>query len=69
MYLLISFTAGVLLQLTYGHRVISMADDKYVQLSETALKGMIDCGSPGLMPVDLFPVCQQCPPEFNFYFL
>ena len=63
----VSFTAGVLLQLTYGHRVISMADDKYVQLSETALKGTIDSGSPGLMPVDLFPVCQPCL-EFEFFF-
>jgi len=58
------FTASILLQLTYGHRVISMADDKYVQLSETALKGIIDSGTPGLMPVDLFPVLKYLPAWF-----
>ena len=54
------YTASVLLQLTYGHRVISTADDQYVRLSEIALKGTVESGTPGLMPVDLFPVCQLC---------
>jgi hypothetical protein len=56
----IRFTASVLLQLTYGHRVISTADDQYVQLSEIAVNGTLESGIPGLMPVDLFPFCQRC---------
>ena len=55
---LVRFAASVLLQLTYGHRVISTADDPYVQLSEIAVKQTIESGNPGLMPVDIFPVCQ-----------
>lgn len=55
--MLIRFAAGLLLQLTYGHRVISTADDQYVKLSEAAVKGTLESGSPGLMPVDFFPVC------------
>ena len=58
--MLIRYTASVLLQLTYGHRVISTADDQYVHLSEIALNGTVESGTPGLMPVDLFPVCQLC---------
>jgi hypothetical protein len=50
--------ASVLLQLTYGHRVTSMADDQFAQLSELAVKGTVESGTPGLMPVDLFPICQ-----------
>ena len=58
----------MLLRLTYGHRVISTADDEYVRLSEIALQGTIDSGAPGLMPVDLFPVCQLCLPLFLGFF-
>jgi len=58
------YAASVLLQLTYGHRVISTADDEYVQLSELALKGTVESGTPGLMPVDLFPVLKYFPAWF-----
>src|SRR5438046_1637241 len=60
---LIRYTASVLLQLAYGHRVTTM-DDKYVQLSEIALQRTNDAGTPGLMPVDLFPACQS---HFSFF--
>jgi hypothetical protein len=56
----IRFATSVLLQLTYGHRVTSTADDQYAQLSELALRGTVDSGTPGLMPVDIFPFCQPC---------
>jgi hypothetical protein len=45
-----------------------MADDKYVHLSEIVLKGTVESGIPGLMPVDLFPICQLCLPLFSVLF-
>jgi len=59
--MLVSFTASVFILLTYGHRVISAADDQYVQLSEIAFKGTLESGAAGLMPVDVFPVLKHFP--------
>jgi len=53
---LIRYTASLILKLAYGHRVTSM-DDEYVQVSETAVTRTIESGSPGSMPVDIFPAC------------
>ena len=48
------YTASLILSLAYGHRVNS-TDEKYVQLSETAVSGTIEYGNPGAPIVDLFP--------------
>jgi len=48
------YTASLILSLAYGHRVNS-TDDKYVQLSETAVSGTVQYGNPGAQLVDLFP--------------
>ena len=70
---LIRFTASVILQLTYGHRVTSTVDDKFVQLFDIAVQRTVDAGTPGLMPVDLFPACQPALPplltSFSEYLL
>ena len=66
--MLVRFAASVLLQLTYGHRVTSTAEDQYVKLSELALKGTVESGIPGMMPVDVFPVCQPSLPLFLMFF-
>ena len=50
----IRYTASLILYLTSGHRVNS-ADDKYVQISETASSGTTQLGNPGSQLVDLFP--------------
>jgi len=56
------FAASVLLQLTYGHRVTSTAEDQYIQLSETAFKAtQRESGVPGMMPFDLFPALKYFP--------
>ena len=48
------YSGSLILGLAYGHRVDSM-DDKYVQLSETAVTGTIESGHPGSQLVDFFP--------------
>jgi len=48
------YTASLILHLAYGHRVNS-TDDKYVQLTETAVKETIQSGNPGFQLVDFFP--------------
>ena len=47
----------MILHLAYGHRVIA-TDDKYVQISETAVTGTTEVGNPGSQVVDLFPTCE-----------
>ena len=49
------YSASLILHLAYGHRVNS-TEDKYVQLSETAVTGTNQYGSPGSQAVDFFPV-------------
>jgi hypothetical protein len=44
----------LLLDLVYGHRV-SSTDDKYVRMSEAAVTGTAEAGTPGSQVVDLFP--------------
>ena len=48
------YTASLILSLAFGHHVNS-TDQKYVQLSETAVSGTIEYGNPGAQIVDLFP--------------
>jgi len=48
------YSAGLILRLVYGHRVNS-TDDKYVQLSESAVTGTIQSGNAGSQVVDFFP--------------
>ena len=48
------YSASLILRLTYGHRVDS-TEDKYVQLSETAVSGTNEVGNGGSQVVDLFP--------------
>ena len=50
----IRYTTSLILHLTSGHRVNS-TDDEYVQISETAVTGTTEAGSPGSHVVDLFP--------------
>ena len=50
----IRYTASLILHLASGHRVYS-TNDKYVQISETAVTGLAECGNPGSQVVDLFP--------------
>ena len=52
------YSASLILHLAYGHRVNS-TDDKYVQLSATAVTGTNQYGSPGSQVVDFFPVRQS----------
>ena len=58
----IRYTASLILHLVSGHRVNS-TDDKYVQISETAVTGTTQCGNPGSQVVDLFPAR-----EFSLFF-
>ena len=48
------YISSLLLHLVYGHRVIS-TDDKYVRMSEAAVTGTAEAGTPGSQVVDLFP--------------
>jgi len=48
------YSASLVLHLAYGHRVNS-TEDKYVQMSETAVTGTNQYGSPGSQAVDFFP--------------
>jgi hypothetical protein len=57
------YSASLILRLTYGHRVDS-TEDKYVQLSETAVTGTNEVGNGGSQVVDLFP-----PGESPIFFL
>jgi len=57
------YSAGLILRLAYGHRVNS-TEDKYVQLSETAVTGTNQVGNGGSQVVDLFP-----PRESPIFFL
>jgi hypothetical protein len=60
----IRYTASIILHLASGHRVNS-TDDKYVQISETAVSGTTECGNPGSQVVDLFPAREF----YLFFFL
>jgi hypothetical protein len=50
----IRYAASLILHLAFGHRVNS-TDDKYVQISETAVTGLVEGGNPSSQVVDLFP--------------
>lgn len=52
------YSASLILRLTYGHRVNS-TEDKYVQLSETAVTGTNQVGNGGSQLVDLFPARER----------
>ena len=58
----IRYAASLILHLVSGHRVYS-TNDKYVQISETAVRGLAECGNPGSQVVDLFPAR-----EFSLFF-
>jgi len=48
------YITSLLLHLVYGHHV-SSTDDKYVRISEAALTGTAEGGTPGSQVVDFFP--------------
>ena len=50
----IRYAASLILHLAFGHRVNS-TDDKYVQISETAVTGQVESGNPCSLVVDFFP--------------
>ena len=51
------YISSLLLHLVYGHHV-SSTDDKYIQISEAALTGTAESGTPGSQVVDFFPACE-----------
>ncbi len=55
------FTAALLMEIIYGHRVQSGTEDEYVELAERAATKTVLAGSPGSgilsLLVDFFPVC------------
>ena len=57
------YIASLLLHLVYGHRA-SSTDDKYIRMSEAAVRGTVEGGVPGSRVVDLFPAR-----KLSFYFL
>ena len=50
-----SYVAATVLEITYGRRITSVHDDLLV-LAERANTATNDCGSPGSMIVDFFPI-------------
>jgi len=53
------YITSLLLHLVYGHRV-SSTDDKYVRMSEAAVTGTVEAGTPGSQVVDFFPARKLC---------
>ncbi|KAH8093136.1 cytochrome P450 [Cristinia sonorae] len=54
------FAAATLMEITYGHRVISESD-LYVHLAERATSETVKAGSPARMLVDFFPILRHYP--------
>ncbi|KAH6912002.1 cytochrome P450 [Coprinopsis sp. MPI-PUGE-AT-0042] len=54
------YAASTILQITYGHEVVS-AEDRFVQLAERATTLTIESGSPAATLVDFFPVMKHIP--------
>ncbi|OBZ74506.1 O-methylsterigmatocystin oxidoreductase [Grifola frondosa] len=54
------WSAGMILEITYGHRVMSL-NDKYIKIAERATVETVRAGSPGSMLVDFFPILKVLP--------
>ncbi|KAI0945930.1 hypothetical protein AcV7_010042 [Taiwanofungus camphoratus] len=52
------FTAAMIVEIAYGHSIISL-DDELIRLAEQATKETVESGSAGSMLVDFFPACKQ----------
>ncbi|KAI0705960.1 cytochrome P450 [Cerioporus squamosus] len=54
------WSTGMIMEITYGHRIQSM-EDQYVKLAHEATEATVLAGSPGSMLVDFFPVLKNLP--------
>ena len=57
------WTAGIIMDITYGHRVYSLRDE-YVTLVRETSEETVRAGSPGSMIVDFSPIRTLDPPSF-----
>ncbi|KAG6832009.1 hypothetical protein H0H92_006045 [Tricholoma furcatifolium] len=60
---LIRFSTAVVVEISYGHQIISN-DDPYFEIAEECGKIAADSGPPGATPVDLFPILRHFPSWF-----
>ncbi|GLB38581.1 LOW QUALITY PROTEIN: putative cytochrome p450 [Lyophyllum shimeji] len=61
---LLRFTSAIIIDICYGHQVVS-DDDTYHRLAEEACLAANECGPPGATPVDLFPILRHFPTWFR----
>ncbi|KAI0920236.1 hypothetical protein AcV5_010032 [Taiwanofungus camphoratus] len=54
------FTAAMIVEIAYGHSIISL-DDELIRLAEQATKETVESGSAGSMLVDFFPALKYVP--------
>lgn len=54
------WATGMIMEITYGHRIDSL-EDPYVKLVHEAASATVAAGSPGSMLVDFFPVREYTP--------
>lgn len=50
-----SFSVSVIMEITYGHRIVS-DDDPYIKIAEGVNHISTQSGTPGMTPVDIFPL-------------
>lgn len=61
--LLIRFSTAVIVEIAYGHRIVS-DDDPYVKIAEDVCVATANSGPPGGTPVDMFPFLRHFPSWF-----
>ncbi|CAL1709588.1 unnamed protein product [Somion occarium] len=57
------YATAIIIEMAYGHRVVS-DDDVYVEIAEGINKTITDAGTPGMTPVDVFPILRHVPAWF-----
>lgn len=55
---MLSYLAGVMLEITFGHPVKTL-DDQLVRLAERAIYGINTAGRAGAVIVDFIPICEH----------
>lgn len=61
--LLLQFSTAVIIDIDYGHQVVS-TDDPYVKIARDCCRAATESGPPGGTPVDLFPFLRYFPSWF-----
>ncbi|KAG5729423.1 O-methylsterigmatocystin oxidoreductase [Termitomyces sp. T112] len=60
---LVQFTATIIIQICYGHQIVSN-DDPYLKIAEECCRIAKEVGPPSTTPVDLFPILRYFPSWF-----